>query len=116
LPPGLPAFVRCYAERQGAGRNERRRRKFRMRQYRFIRTEVSEQILTVVIDRPEVLNALHRAAHGELEQAFDAFAADPTQRVAIITGSGERSFCTGSDLKAKSQRASSTAANPRMTG
>ena len=84
-----------------------------MHQYRFIRTEVSEQILTVVIDRPEVLNALHRAGHGKLEQAFDAFAADPTQRVAIITGSGERSFCTGSDLKVKSQRAYDPDESPR---
>jgi len=61
--------------------------------------------MTLTIQRPEVLNALNREAHRELAQAFDAFATDTALRVAIITGAGERSFCTGSDLKAKSQRA-----------
>ena len=76
-----------------------------MSDFKHIRAESGEQILTLTIQRPEVLNALNREAHRELAQAFDAFAADPGLRVAIITGAGERGFCTGSDLKAKSQRA-----------
>ncbi|MFM5929498.1 MAG: enoyl-CoA hydratase-related protein, partial [Novosphingobium sp.] len=38
--------------------------------------------------------------HGELEAAFNAFAADDGLQVAIVTGAGERAFCAGSDLKA----------------
>jgi enoyl-CoA hydratase/carnithine racemase len=56
-------------------------------------------ILTITIDRPEVLNALHEEAHAELSRAFDDYAADPALRVAIITGAGERAFCVGTDLK-----------------
>jgi crotonobetainyl-CoA hydratase len=42
---------------------------------------------------------LNYPAHCELAAAFDRFAADPTQWVAIITGSGTRAFCAGHDLK-----------------
>jgi enoyl-CoA hydratase/carnithine racemase len=70
------------------------------RPFRFCRYETDGPILTVTIDRPEVLNAIHREAHFELAAAFDAYAADAALRVAIVTGAGERAFCVGSDLKA----------------
>ena len=57
------------------------------------------RILTVTIDRPEVMNSLHPAANLELEQVFDDFAADPDLWVAIITGAGDRAFSAGNDLK-----------------
>lgn len=66
---------------------------------RHLRLHVDEGVLTVAFDRPEVLNALHRPAHEELSHVFDAFAADPSLRVAIVTGSGPRAFCVGTDLK-----------------
>jgi enoyl-CoA hydratase/carnithine racemase len=46
-----------------------------------------------------VMNALHGPAHVELAGVFDAFAADPEQWVAIVTGEGERAFSAGNDLK-----------------
>jgi crotonobetainyl-CoA hydratase len=63
------------------------------------RVERDGPILTVTIDRPEVLNALNPAAHFELQRAFDLYAADPDLHVAIITGCGQRAFCVGTDLK-----------------
>jgi enoyl-CoA hydratase/carnithine racemase len=68
--------------------------------YRFCRYETDGPLLTITLDRPEVLNALHREAHFECADAFDRYAADPALRVAIVTGVGERAFCVGSDLKA----------------
>lgn len=67
--------------------------------YRFIKVASAKGVTTITLDRPEVLNALHTAMHFELHQAFDAFAADPAQRIAILRGAG-RGFCAGSDLKA----------------
>jgi enoyl-CoA hydratase/carnithine racemase len=67
--------------------------------FRYIRVERDDAILTITIDRPEILNSLHQAAHFELASAFDRYAADPALRVAIITGSGDRAFCVGTDLK-----------------
>ena len=61
------------------------------------------RVTTVTIERPEVMNALHRPAHEELTRVFDAFAVDSDAWVAVITGSGDRAFCAGSDLKYMSE-------------
>ena len=53
----------------------------------------------IVLNRPEVLNAVDTTMHFELEAAFDEFAADPDQRICVIWGAGGRAFCAGSDLK-----------------
>ncbi|MDP1026871.1 enoyl-CoA hydratase-related protein [Sphingomonas sp. KR1UV-12] len=63
-------------------------------------TVAREGRLTIVtMNRPASHNALNAEAHEELAAAFDAFAADPDQWVAIITGAGEKAFCAGHDLK-----------------
>jgi len=67
--------------------------------FEFIRFEPAGGVLTITLDRPEVLNALHQPAHLELERAFDLYAADASLRVAIVTGAGDRAFCVGTDLK-----------------
>ena len=61
---------------------------------------VKEERLTIVtIERPDVMNALHPPGNFELAEAFDDFASDPEQWVAIITGAGDRAFSAGNDLK-----------------
>jgi enoyl-CoA hydratase/carnithine racemase len=64
-------------------------------------SEVSRDghILTVTINRPEVMNALHPKANAELGGVWDDFAADPDLWVGIITGAGDRAFSAGNDLK-----------------
>jgi len=69
------------------------------RPFEFIRAERDGAVLTITIDRPEVLNALHLPAHLEMQRALDDYDADPDLRVAILTGAGERAFCVGTDLK-----------------
>jgi crotonobetainyl-CoA hydratase len=68
--------------------------------FQFCRYEVDGPVLTITIDRPQVLNALHPQGHRELARAFDRYRDDPSLRVALLTGMGERAFCVGSDLKA----------------
>lgn len=67
--------------------------------YEFIRVDREGPVTIFTLNRPEVMNALHSAAHFELHEAFDAFAADPEQWVGIVTGAGERAFSAGNDLK-----------------
>ena len=67
--------------------------------YEFIKVDRDGPITTITLNRPEVMNALHSPAHFELGEAFDAFAADAGQWVAIVTGAGERAFSAGNDLK-----------------
>jgi crotonobetainyl-CoA hydratase len=71
--------------------------------YEHIRVATSGAVTTITLDRPEVMNAIHSPMHHELEAAFDAFAADPSQFICILTGAGERAFCAGSDLKASAR-------------
>jgi crotonobetainyl-CoA hydratase len=68
--------------------------------FQFCHYEVDGPVLVITIDRPQVLNALHPQGHRELAQAFDRYRDDPSLRVALLTGMGERAFCVGSDLKA----------------
>ena len=69
-----------------------------MDNFQFCKLARDGAVLTITINRPEVLNALHPAAHAEIAQAFDLYAADPGLRVAILTGAGERAFSAGQDL------------------
>ena len=64
----------------------------------FCRLEKKAHILTVTINRPERLNALHPPANLELAEVFDEYAADDDLWVAIITGEG-RAFSAGNDLR-----------------
>ena len=63
-----------------------------------IRVERDGQIWTVTIDRPEVRNAVDGPTARALADAFRAFDADETARVAILTGAGGH-FCAGADLR-----------------
>ncbi len=65
----------------------------------FIRSHLAGSVRTITLNRPEVLNAINADMHGELEAAFDAFAAAPDEHLCVITGAG-RAFCAGTDLKA----------------
>jgi len=68
-------------------------------EYQFCRVERDGRLLIVTLNRPEVMNALHRPANFELGEVFDGFAADPELWIAIITGAGDKAFCAGNDLK-----------------
>src|SRR3989449_5117306 len=65
----------------------------------FCRVERDGHLLVVTLDRPEVRNALHRAASDELDQVWAAFEADAELRVGILTGTGDKSFSAGYDMK-----------------
>ena len=56
-------------------------------------------IALITINRPERLNAMDAEHYLELSRAWSTVRDDPTVRVAIVTGAGERSFTTGADIK-----------------
>jgi len=67
--------------------------------YDCVLVEKEAHLVTVTINRPEALNALHPQACEELDEIFNQFSDDPDAWVAILTGSGDRAFCAGMDLK-----------------
>ena len=76
--------------------------------------ETADHIMTVTINRPERLNALHPPANAELGRVFDDFAADDELWVAIITGAG-RAFSAGNDLRYQAE-GGTRVATPRGFG
>ena len=66
--------------------------------YETILYDVSDQIATITLNRPEQLNAYSTRMMEELIAAFDEAEADDEVRVVIVTGAGDRAFCAGLDL------------------
>ena len=64
-----------------------------------IKTKRDGAIFHVTLDRPKA-NAIDLATSRIMGDTFAAFRDDPTLRVAIITGAGDKFFCPGWDLKA----------------
>lgn len=62
--------------------------------------EKKGEIAYVTINRPERLNACDFETYNMLADIWTEFRADPGLRVGILTGTGERAFCAGSDVKA----------------
>ena len=67
--------------------------------YEFATYEKEGRIATVTINRPERMNALHPPANLELHDIWNDFQNDPEVWIGILTGSGERAFSAGNDLK-----------------
>jgi E-phenylitaconyl-CoA hydratase/naphthyl-2-hydroxymethylsuccinyl-CoA hydratase len=61
--------------------------------------EKDEHVAIVTLNRPEALNALDPESWEEIKQIWDNIKTDPEIRVTVLTGAGEKSFCTGSDMK-----------------
>src|SRR5918999_5273407 len=53
----------------------------------------------VTINRPQAMNSLDVPAKERFGDIWQEIAADPQVRVAILTGTGNRAFCAGSDIK-----------------
>lgn len=87
-----------------------------MPEYRYCTVEDDGRLRIVTLNRPEVLNALHSAAHLELEQVWDEFAARDDLWVGIVTGAGDRAFSAGNDLKVQAAGKRGPAAKTGFAG
>jgi dehydration protein DpgD len=64
-----------------------------------VRYEKQGRLARITIDRPAVLNAMDLRTHEELAAAWDDFERDPELWVGVLTGTGDRAFSVGQDLK-----------------
>lgn len=67
--------------------------------------EKKDRIVTITLNRPERMNAFSEELHGMFYEAFQRFNNDDDAWVAIITGSGDKAFSSGADLKDESSTA-----------
>jgi enoyl-CoA hydratase/carnithine racemase len=66
---------------------------------RFIQYEKSDLVARITINRPEVYNAYNTPCLMELREAFRDAAFDDAVGVIVLTGAGDKAFCTGGDVK-----------------
>ncbi|MDA9052222.1 enoyl-CoA hydratase-related protein [Schleiferiaceae bacterium] len=64
-----------------------------------VQLTVNEGIATLVINRPKQLNALNKQTLAEISEAFESMRNDDGVKVVIMTGSGEKAFVAGADIK-----------------
>ena len=67
--------------------------------YKEITYQVTDNVATLTLHRPDKLNAFTGVMMAEMIDAFDKADADDDVRVVVVTGSG-RAFCAGADLSA----------------
>ena len=61
--------------------------------------EEGDGVATLTLNRPEVMNSFNFALLYALKEQIDILRLKPDVRVIIITGSGQKAFCAGADLK-----------------
>jgi crotonobetainyl-CoA hydratase len=64
-----------------------------------IHCNVQEHVARITIDRPDVLNAIDASAEADLQTIWARLEQDKSVRAVVLTGSGERAFSTGADMK-----------------
>jgi naphthoate synthase len=74
-------------------------------EYEDIRYDLSgDGIAKITIDRPEVRNAFRPQTVMEMSRAFEQAREDPEVGVIILTGEGEKAFCSGGDQRVRGDR------------
>jgi enoyl-CoA hydratase len=69
-------------------------------EFKNIIYEKSEGIATITLNRPEALNAFSKEVVEEIIRALEDVKTDENVRVVVLTGSGEKAFSAGADIKA----------------
>jgi enoyl-CoA hydratase len=75
--------------------------------YETILIEQKGAVTLVTLNRPDALNALNSRVLGELIDAFRAYDADESQRCLVLTGSGDKAFAAGADIKEMAEKPAS---------
>jgi enoyl-CoA hydratase len=70
-----------------------------MSDYKTVLVEKRGAVTLVTLNRPEALNALNSIVLKELIEVFAAYDADGSQHCLVLTGSGEKAFAAGADIK-----------------
>lgn len=69
-----------------------------VRTYSTLALTRRDRILTITLNRPDVLNAINLEMHDELADAFNFVASDEQSDIIVLTGAG-RAFCAGGDVE-----------------
>ena len=79
-------------------------------------TSCADGVGRIVLNRPDVRNALSRTLIDELGVALAAFEADQASRVIVLSGAGDKAFCAGADLRGVGDRGTTLQARESFAG
>lgn len=65
-----------------------------------LQVDIENHVARVTIDRADRMNAVDEVTADKLEETWRRIESDPDVRVVVLTGSGEKAFCAGADMKA----------------
>jgi enoyl-CoA hydratase/carnithine racemase len=66
---------------------------------KFLKYEKRDRLAYITFNRPEVMNSIHPPTSAEMGQVLDDFIADKDIWIGIVTGTGDKAFSAGNDLK-----------------
>lgn len=66
--------------------------------YETLLLTIDERVATITVNRPEKRNALNTVVRREMVEVLDEIRIDPTVRVVVITGAGDKAFIAGADI------------------
>ncbi|MGH7821880.1 MAG: enoyl-CoA hydratase-related protein, partial [Candidatus Binatia bacterium] len=72
-------------------------------EYQDVLYETDDGVATITIDRPKVMNAFRSQTVDELVDAFKQAWANRSVGAVILTGAGDRAFCTGGDQSTREE-------------
>ena len=72
--------------------------------------ELHDHVARVTIDRPDVLNAIDASTETMLQEIWSELESEPEARVIVLTGSGEKAFSVGADMKSTDTKSPGDAA------
>ena len=84
--------------------------------YETLLTSCADRVARIVLNRPEVRNALSRTLIAELATALSAFEAASDARVIVLSGAGDKAVCAGADLKGVGDRGTTLEARESFGG
>ena len=84
--------------------------------YETLLVDVQDGVASVILNRPDVRNALSATLIRDLEQALAKLEADPAARVIVLSGAGDKAFCAGADLKGVGDRGTTLQARESFGG
>jgi enoyl-CoA hydratase/carnithine racemase len=103
VPPAGASLMCALQAVAGLGPRRPRRayglRRHRSMAYEAIRYELADDIATITLNRPAVHNAMNERMREELTACFGELVRSEDARVVVVTGTGERAFSAGADIR-----------------
>src|SRR3954467_7657541 len=75
---------------------------------------IADGVAVVTLNRPEAMNSMNNQMRMEMHALFPRLDLDDSVRVIVLTGAGDKAFCSGADLKERAARTTQAMVHDRL--